>query len=359
MPKVSIIIPLYKTEQYMQKCVDSLLNQELDDIEVILVDDGSPDRCGEIADIYADDDVRVKTVHKENDGLSSARNAGLALATGEYIGFVDSDDWVEKGMFANLFHFAAQNDADMAVCNYCRVYPGRIEEDCLKIADEIVDVEIIGLESYICKYLLPYVHGHEVCNKIYRKSIIQSNLLRFESNQKVFSEDLLFNLKALCHIKKIGSIKSTGYNYLQRGDSIMGSIRPNLTMREVALVGIFIDYAKESGKYQELQYMMPLLLHQLLNTSLFVLLREGHNRVTLEWDLRRSSSVPIMRESMFHLAFGRALTVYCSYHLEKPVLCLQTQIKGRFFGMLYYLGLFRLLAYLKYKKYHNTKRFIS
>ena len=98
-PKVSIIVPVYKVEKYLRKCIDSIINQTLKDIEIILVDDGSPDNCGKICDEYAAKDTRIKVIHKENGGLSSARNAGMEVAEGEYIGFVDSDDWIESDMY--------------------------------------------------------------------------------------------------------------------------------------------------------------------------------------------------------------------------------------------------------------------
>ena len=105
-PKVSIIVPIYRVEKYLSQCVDSLLCQTLEEIEIILVDDGSPDNCGRIADEYARQDSRVKVIHQENAGLSAARNTGIRAATGEYIGFVDSDDWAGPEMFRRSFQSA-------------------------------------------------------------------------------------------------------------------------------------------------------------------------------------------------------------------------------------------------------------
>ena len=105
-PKVSIVVPMYGVEPFLNKCVDSLLAQSLHDIEIILVDDGSPDRCGEIAEEYAIKDNRVKVIHQKNSGLGPARNTGMAAATGEYIGFVDSVDWANNCMFERLYNAA-------------------------------------------------------------------------------------------------------------------------------------------------------------------------------------------------------------------------------------------------------------
>lgn len=116
-PKISIIVPVYKAEPYLKKCIDSILNQTFKDFELILVDDGSPDRCGEICDEYALKDSRIKIIHKENGGQSSARNVGLDIAQGEYIGFVDSDDWIEPDMYKKLFKVLKNDNVDMAICN--------------------------------------------------------------------------------------------------------------------------------------------------------------------------------------------------------------------------------------------------
>ena len=116
-PKVSIIVPVYKVEKYLRKCIDSIINQTLKDIEIILVDDGSPDNCGKICDEYAAKDTRIKVIHKENGGLSSARNAGMEVAEGEYIGFVDSDDWIETDYVGELLFCLIQSESDMAICS--------------------------------------------------------------------------------------------------------------------------------------------------------------------------------------------------------------------------------------------------
>lgn len=114
MSKISIIVPVYKTEPYLRKCVDSILAQTHQDLEVILVDDGSPDNCGQICDEYAKKDSRIRVIHKPNGGLSDARNAGMDIMTGQYVGFVDSDDWIEPTMYETLLTLMEQFDADMA-----------------------------------------------------------------------------------------------------------------------------------------------------------------------------------------------------------------------------------------------------
>lgn len=120
-PKVSIVVPIYNVRAYLGQCIDSLLAQTLDNIEIVLVDDGSPDDCGAIADRFASEHCNIKVIHRDNGGLGPARNSGIEVATGEYVGFVDSDDWVEPDMFESLYSVAVRTDADAVYCGY-KVY---------------------------------------------------------------------------------------------------------------------------------------------------------------------------------------------------------------------------------------------
>lgn len=118
-PKISIIVPMYGVEKYLDKCIKSIQSQTIHDIEIILIDDGSPDRSGEIAETFAKSDERIRVIHQKNAGLGPARNTGMYVANGEYIGFVDSDDWVENGMFERLYRVAEEHNADIVVGGHC------------------------------------------------------------------------------------------------------------------------------------------------------------------------------------------------------------------------------------------------
>ena len=119
-PAISVIVPVYKVEEYLDRCVQSILDQSFDNLEVILIDDGSPDRCPAMCDEWAKRDSRITVLHQKNGGASSARNAGLRVAQGKYIGFVDSDDWIEPGMYGSMYELITTNDADMVICEMQR-----------------------------------------------------------------------------------------------------------------------------------------------------------------------------------------------------------------------------------------------
>lgn len=121
-PKVSIVVPIYNVEAYLSRCLDSILSQTLQDIEVIAVNDGSTDASGEILDQYASKDTRIIVIHKKNGGVSAARNDGIQLVKGEYIGFVDPDDWIDHDMYEALYHSAVEEKADIVMCTYMREF---------------------------------------------------------------------------------------------------------------------------------------------------------------------------------------------------------------------------------------------
>ncbi|UOK56378.1 glycosyltransferase [Bacillus sp. OVS6] len=117
MPAISIVVPIYNVEKYLHKCIDSILSQNFTDLEIVLVNDGSTDSCGRICDEYSIKDNRVKVIHKKNGGLSDARNTGIEISTGDFIGFVDSDDWVEPNMYETLYNLCISNSADISTCS--------------------------------------------------------------------------------------------------------------------------------------------------------------------------------------------------------------------------------------------------
>ena len=121
-PEISIIVPVYKVEKYLDKCVQSIRAQTFGNLEIILIDDGSPDRCGEMCDTYAQEDARIKVIHKANGGQSDARNVGIDAAQGRYLGFVDSDDFIEQDMYETLYNIIIQENADVSECGFYDFY---------------------------------------------------------------------------------------------------------------------------------------------------------------------------------------------------------------------------------------------
>ena len=210
---VSIIVPVYKVEQYLDRCVQSIVDQTYGNLEIILVDDGSPDNCPAMCDAWAEKDSRIRVIHKENGGLSSARNAGLEIATGAFLQFTDSDDWLEPEMIAYLVDLAESNEADVVRCGYFESYETD-DPDCPigetrcvhpDAADQIIDLMNEGYLSGV------------VWNKLYRWVVVCD--VRYDPADGC-SEDILYNFRALSKTQKVIYGDKPLYHYAVRLDSI-------------------------------------------------------------------------------------------------------------------------------------------
>ena len=211
MPEISIIVPVYKVEKYLEKCVDSILNQTFKDFELILVDDGSPDNCPKLCDEYAEKDNRVKVIHKENGGLSDARNCGIEAAEGKYIGLIDSDDYIAPDMYESLYNNLINNDADISVCGLYDCYKDKIIPQSIKKGFyEFNSTEALG-------YLLSGEGiGLFAVNKLYKKNIFST--VKYPENR--LYEDAAVIVDILMNANKIVIDTTPKYYYLHRENSI-------------------------------------------------------------------------------------------------------------------------------------------
>ncbi len=264
MSRVSVIVPVYQVEQWLPGCLDSLLLQSFTDFEMILVDDGTKDGCPAIMEAYKEKDSRIRIVHKENGGLSSARNAGLDVAAGDYVAFLDSDDTARPDWLLDVMKAADRNDADLVLYNYCKVEKGRVSAPYLSIRDEQFDFDLYPLDRYFYRYWMPYVHGQEAWSRVYRRSLIEQNHLRFALNKDVFAEDTLFSAMTLMHAKRLSALSKPYIDYLQRGDSLMGQPKPQLAARLMELSVRLVEYAEQTGHGKELCNVLPVLCYDKL-----------------------------------------------------------------------------------------------
>ena len=223
-PKISIIVPVYNVEPYIHRCVDSILKQTFIDFELILVDDGSPDNCGAICDDYASKDSRIVVIHKENGGVSSARNAGLDLAKGEFVTFCDSDDYLENSWLEMLYNELQKCHADVVNATFKLVDGNgliirKVEHeynyyDIREFSDktEFLIEKILGGKANL---------GWEVWTRLFKSSIIRANNIHFCETCENFAEDLGFVLEYMLYCENAKSINVDGYCYFQRDGSMM------------------------------------------------------------------------------------------------------------------------------------------
>lgn len=266
MPKVSVIVPVYNVEGYLAKCLDSIIEQTIKDIEIILVNDGSTDQSRNIAGEYSNKDSRITIIDKVNGGLSSARNAGLDVVKGEFIAFIDSDDWLDCNMLDAMYNSAIENNGDIIVCNFKIIDESTYKPTEDRGFDFNNGVNFIN-EKNRSHYIYAYGYGDNVCNKLYKKELILENNIRFEKNEEIYSEDLLFNLYCSCHIKKVCAINKPFYNRLIRKGSITQSEKKELIKRYTNLVSKFREYALANGKEKLVKDLLPRIFSTLLFSS--------------------------------------------------------------------------------------------
>lgn len=213
--KVSIIVPIYKVEAYLDKCVESIVNQTYSNLEIILVDDGSPDNCPKMCDEWAKKDERIRVIHKPNGGLSDARNAGMAVATGEYISFVDSDDFLAEQYVEFQLKAIMDNNVKMSACDFCLFYDGDIVSD--RVGLGIISVS--SSEDAIGDILNNRKVRAVAWNKMFHRTL----LIGEEFPQGKYHEDEFFSYRIIHKAGKIAYIDSKLYYYRQRQGSIMAS----------------------------------------------------------------------------------------------------------------------------------------
>ena len=229
MLKLSIVVPVYNVEKYLDRCMTSILNQDFSDWEMILVDDGSTDRCPALCDSYAEKDPRIKVIHKKNGGLSSARNAGLRIASGEYVGFVDSDDTIRKDMYSRMIKAAEEYHTDFVMSDYMRVFSdGSSTLMTQKIKAGLYTKEKIKKEIYPSLIMgsdIDYGSLLSVCQCIYKLGYLLENELYFKEDIR-WSEDNLFSSIAGYYATSFYYLKGEGlYNYHRNEGTITTSYK--------------------------------------------------------------------------------------------------------------------------------------
>lgn len=254
MVKLSIIVPCYGVEKYLDRCINSLIKQTLKDIEIILVDDKSPDNVPQIIDKYASIDNRIKTIHKkQNEGLGYARNTGMNIATGDYLAFVDGDDFVDINMYETLYNDAINECADIVFCNFQKEKIDGTWDKCIEVknrnvyrGDKISNLmlDMIASPPHVKierKYQMSVWHG------IYKRSIIEKNNICFLSEREIASEDIPFNIEYISNCNTIIYRPECYYHYCLNGNSLTKKFLPEKFKRYIKLYNHIHKFVKPYG----------------------------------------------------------------------------------------------------------------
>lgn len=263
---VSVIIPIYKVEKYLGQCFESVRSQTYKNLEIILVDDGSPDKCGEMCEQYKKEDSRVKVVHKKNEGLGYARNSGMEIATGDYVMFVDSDDWLETDAVASMVEQAELHTADMIICGFKKY----IDESHIINMNKVQKTEIyIGFDEIFKKGICPIIGAEatkgksderEMCvwTNLYSMDIIRQNGISFVSEREFLTEDFFFNIQYMLNAKKIVMLPRQFYFYRYNAISLSNEYREN----KISLLQNMTETAIEFFDSHDLSRKIGFRLHR-------------------------------------------------------------------------------------------------
>lgn len=254
-PLISIIVPVYNVEQYLSECLDSLINQTYKNIEIVCIDDGSGDSSSEILNVYAKSNSNIKVITTENRGLASARNLGMAEAAGDFLMFVDSDDWIDIDTLASIHQNGLLDDShiDIICFGTRRVTDGiktpyrSYKSDTIQPLDNRYALEI----------------NVEACGKLYRTSFLRLNSIIFPVG--LYYEDITFNWSCLSYANQIATIKNVFYNYRKRDDSIMGSShkkKPGMAIHHLYNLENIYDVWRENGFWQKHKPLFEFVFEQ-------------------------------------------------------------------------------------------------
>ncbi len=226
-PKISVIVPVYNVEKYLDRCMRSLLSQTFRDLEIILVDDGSTDNCPAMCNQYALQNTNIKVIHKMNGGLGYARNSGLDVATGDFVAFVDSDDYVDVSMYEKLYNAAVATGADATYCQFLKENSKgemreiqEIEDDIITFSGENVGSFLLDMVASSPEDVRERVYQMCVWRAIYRRSLIEDHNIRFQTEREILSEDIVFHADFLLKAKEVAFIPDHLYCYCYNQTSL-------------------------------------------------------------------------------------------------------------------------------------------
>ncbi|MCR5608204.1 MAG: glycosyltransferase [Lachnospiraceae bacterium] len=238
--KVSVIVPVYNAEKYLSRCIDSILNQTLKELELILVDDESTDSSPAICDRYSEADPRVKVIHKKNGGPGMARNSGLEVATGEFVAFVDSDDYIDPVMYESMYNEIKANNTDSCLCGFLQIdTKGTVYENPNPLhgksyyGQEVIDDILFNILGSKPDAESDFVIGVAVWKGLYSMQVIRDNNLTFYSERVFYSEDTMFNVDYFLHSNGVSVVKEMYYHYLENEVSFTKTYKTDMHDKNV------------------------------------------------------------------------------------------------------------------------------
>lgn len=319
MKKLSVIVPVFNVEKYIRECIDSIINQTYTNLEIILIDDGSEDNSGKICDEYAQIDSRVIVIHQNNAGQSAARNAGMRIAMGEYIGFADSDDWLHNDMYHKMMLSAIKNEADIVECHSANFIDGGKAEYTRNNEGNILSSGKEALERLVYPRKIAERPSYAVWSKVYKRELIEDELFP----EGYIHEEYFYDAKVFLKAKRYLVLKDTLYFHRIRENSTTTSKFSEKDLDKLKLIKQRIAFLTDKGdealaKYSEMEYFRIELLYyaracEVNNVAVADLLKEelkkNKNKI-LSWDMAFMRRLDM---SIFFFS-GR---LYCAWYRHK------------------------------------------
>lgn len=346
-PKVSIVVPVYNTEKYLNQCVESILAQTLREIEVILVDDGSQAACAELCDKLAEKDARVKVIHKINGGAGLARNTGLEVAHGEYVGFVDSDDYIKPTMYETLYVSAVKYDADLVVSGVCFVggntfsQSGDYSEKQYFEEDTVFEGEgmkqlILGVVGAKPQEREDSRYGVSVCKNLFRRELLSRENIAFVSERKIISEDTFFLVDYIKRAQKAVGIPGAFYCYRRNDESFSKSYRSDRFEKILIFLSALEEHLKDALSEEEYRLYLDRLI-------------QGYGRVLCSQEIMHAHDAKIsyrnlrvrLKQICTHERMTAVLKSYPWHQLPKKQAAFAFAMKHRLYLMQKWMVLLR------------------
>ncbi len=345
-PLISIIIPVYKVEPYLQRCVESVIHQTYFNLEIILVDDGSPDRCGQICDHYAKQDNRVRVIHQENQGVSSARNAGMDIMTGEYCFFVDSDDYIDLRSVAILLDRAESTQADLVIGNTV------IALDNHKILSNPPFVRTqLSKEGFTqtpvkYEYLYDPGYGVPVWNKLYQNRFLQKHQLRFDE-QLPFGEDMVFAVRCLARQPTIHLVNQYTYYYCANASSLSQSHKQKMVEQSALVLESIrsdLEPLHQIERNQDLLAFVAFGLVQQITRNIMIHSRKKYRDI-------RTAMIQFIQSEIV----ARAIEKIAKEPIFRKIPRKKWVMYARLLSFFYHHKLYSITSLILFLRFHNQK----
>lgn len=298
MLKLSIIVPVYNVEAYLPECIESILNQNMHDLELILIDDGSSDNCGKICDDYSEKDSRIRVIHQINRGVSAARNAGLRIAMGEYLGFVDPDDFIALNMYEKLISEVESNGCDIAICGFTNY-----SEDGNFLSESAVPAGTYSREDLISSiYGMPNPFHGSMCNKIFSRKVLDG--LVYDENV-VIGEDWLLLYECYQKVDMAAAISECLYNVRIRNNSATRKYRASVYISKLETYLKLYGYSKDQNKKIQRKATEKILDACHMNKN--AIIEQDYDRKSISFINRQFRKISVSAFFHGYLSLKRAL----------------------------------------------------